>query len=87
MQLSCETILKKWDEMVEKEGSAEIDVWCYLSSMSADVIARAAFGSSYEEGKRLFKLQDQHADLSFQVLRSVTNYLPGFRLAIHIPKQ
>lgn len=79
MQLSCETMLKKWEEMVAEKGSSEIDVWSSLSSMSADVIARAAFGTSYEEGKRLFKLQDQHVIITFQVLRSVTNYIPGWR--------
>ncbi|KMS95487.1 hypothetical protein BVRB_007750 [Beta vulgaris subsp. vulgaris] len=65
--------------MVAEKGSSEIDVWSSLSSMSADVIARAAFGTSYEEGKRLFKLQDQHVIITFQVLRSVTNYIPGWR--------
>lgn len=74
------TMLKEWEQMVAKEGSScEIDVWSSLSFMSADVIARSAFGTSYKEGKRLFKLQDEHVSLSYQMLRSVTNYIPGWR--------
>ncbi|KNA03773.1 hypothetical protein SOVF_205910 isoform A [Spinacia oleracea] len=79
MELSCMTMLKEWEQMVAKEGSScEIDVWSSLSFMSADVIARSAFGTSYKEGKRLFKLQDEHVSLSYQMLRSVTNYIPGW---------
>lgn len=79
MEQSCETILKEWEEKIGGGRSSEIDVWESLSSMSADVIARTAFGTSYKEGKRLFKLQDQHVILTFQVLRSITNYIPGLR--------
>uniref|UniRef100_M1A2X0 Cytochrome P450 n=1 Tax=Solanum tuberosum TaxID=4113 RepID=M1A2X0_SOLTU len=46
----------KWDERIEAEGGkmAEISVGEDLRSLSADVISRACFGSSYFKGKNIF---------------------------------
>ncbi|CAM8891133.1 unnamed protein product [Rhodiola kirilowii] len=45
--------------------------------MMRDVISRTSFGSSYEEGKRMFELQKELADLAIQVVQTL--YIPGWR--------
>ncbi|KAA8533429.1 hypothetical protein F0562_031137 [Nyssa sinensis] len=75
--LSCSEMMSKWEKTVTTEGSCELDVWPYLETMSSDVISRTAFGSSYEEGRRIFKLQKEQAEHMIQVQRSL--YIPGWR--------
>lgn len=58
-------------------GSCEIDAWTFLNSLTGDVISRTAFGSNYEEGKRIFQLLTEQGRLTVQVLRSI--YIPGWR--------
>ncbi|KAJ4976713.1 hypothetical protein NE237_001819 [Protea cynaroides] len=71
-------MVSKWEKLVTLEGSCELDVWPELRNLTGDVISRAAFGSSYEEGKRIFKLQDEQALLFVQSFQ--TAFIPGFRL-------
>ncbi|KAF3442301.1 hypothetical protein FNV43_RR16217 [Rhamnella rubrinervis] len=78
--LSCSEIISKWEELVvsSKDGrSCELDVWPYLQNMTADVISRTAFGSSYEQGRRIFQLQTEIAQLVITITRSI--YIPGWR--------
>ncbi|XP_028095432.1 cytochrome P450 CYP72A219-like [Camellia sinensis] len=49
----------------------------YLDNLTGDVIPRTAFGSSYEEGRTLFELQKEQAELTRQIVQSV--YIPGWR--------
>ncbi|XP_043689496.1 cytochrome P450 CYP72A219-like [Telopea speciosissima] len=73
---SCNEIVNKWEKLVTSEGSCELDVWPELRNLTGDVISRAAFGSSYEEGIRIFKLQDEQAELLVQSFK--TAFIPGF---------
>ncbi|XP_059663286.1 cytochrome P450 CYP72A219-like [Cornus florida] len=75
--LSCSEMLSKWEKMVSEKESCELDVWPYLQTLSSDVISRTAFGSSYEEGTRIFELQREQAELVLQVSQSI--YIPGWR--------
>ena len=74
---SCYDMVSKWESMVSEEGSCDLDVMPYLQQMAADVISRTAFGSSYEKGKKIFKLQTELADLVIQTIMRI--YIPGWR--------
>ncbi|KAM7503154.1 hypothetical protein LguiB_002058 [Lonicera macranthoides] len=63
--------------MVSTNGSFELDVWPYLKTLSSDAISRTAFGSSYEEGRKIFQLQKEQAELAIQAALSL--YIRGLR--------
>ncbi|XAR56403.1 Secologanin synthase [Bertholletia excelsa] len=77
MCLSCCEMISKWEALVLPKGSCEVDVWPYLANLAADVISRTAFGSNYEEGKRIFNLQREQIDIIVKLIRSF--YIPGWR--------
>ncbi|KAG2717993.1 hypothetical protein I3760_03G200100 [Carya illinoinensis] len=74
---SCSEMIERWQKMAGPRGACEVDVWPDLQKFSADVISRAAFGSNYEEGKRLFELQNEMIVLTLEAMQ--TSYIPGFR--------
>nr|WAU86878.1 birch protein [Betula platyphylla] len=74
---SCNDTISQWERLIGEEGSCELDVWPYIENLTGDVISRSAFGSSYTEGKRIFQLQKEHAQLLIKVIQSV--YIPGWR--------
>ncbi|KAH0986438.1 hypothetical protein GBA52_013615 [Prunus armeniaca] len=74
---SCSEMINKWENLVSKESSCELDVWPYLENFTSDVISRAAFGSSYEEGRKIFQLLREEAKIYTVAMRSV--YIPGWR--------
>ncbi|KAL0341172.1 UNVERIFIED_CONTAM: cytochrome [Sesamum radiatum] len=53
---SAESLTKKWEGCIESQGGkmAEIKAEEDLRSVSADVISKACFGSSYLKGKEIF---------------------------------
>ncbi|KAD3641965.1 hypothetical protein E3N88_31189 [Mikania micrantha] len=74
--ISCSEMIRKW-EGITKGRSCEVDVYPYLQTMTSDIISRTAFGSSYEEGRKIFELQCELQKLIVQVLQSM--YIPGSR--------
>ncbi|XP_018491053.1 cytochrome P450 72A15 isoform X2 [Raphanus sativus] len=78
---SCSEVVGKWDKIVSDKGSScEVDVWPGLVSLTADVISRTAFGSSYKEGQRIFELQGELAQLVR--LSFLKAFIPGY---IYLP--
>lgn len=63
--------------MLSNESTCEIDVWPYLQTLSNDAISRTAFGSSFEEGRKIFELQ--HEMLELIIKYAQTAYIPGSR--------
>lgn len=65
--LCCCEMIKKWQGMLlEGKNSCVVDVWPWLQTLTSDVISRTAFGSSYEEGSRVFELQVEQSRLAVQ---------------------
>ncbi|CAN4087292.1 unnamed protein product [Withania somnifera] len=75
-KLTISEILSKWKEIVSKDGTG-IDVWPYLQTLTSDAISRTAFGSNYEEGRKIFELQKEQIQLVLEVTRTI--YIPGRR--------
>ncbi|KAK2970731.1 hypothetical protein RJ640_014221 [Escallonia rubra] len=75
--MSCSEMIAKWEGLVFEKASCELDVWPYLQTLSSDAISRTAFGSSYEEGRLIFELQTEQAELAAQAAQSL--YIPGSR--------
>ncbi|XP_020574472.1 cytochrome P450 CYP72A219-like [Phalaenopsis equestris] len=73
----CDELISRWEGLADSAGVLEINIWSELQSFSGDVISRAAFGSSYKEGRRIFELQGEQSELVMQSNRTL--YIPGFR--------
>ncbi|CAN4097814.1 unnamed protein product [Withania somnifera] len=55
----CDEMINRWEELVSKRGSCELDVADEFLNLGGDVISRAAFGSNIEEGRSIFLLQKE----------------------------
>lgn len=74
---SCSELVNRWEMLIGSKESYELDVWPELQILAADVISRAAFGSSYNDGKRIFQFQSEQTLLVSKALQTI--YIPGFR--------
>ncbi|TKY73204.1 PHYB activation tagged suppressor 1 [Spatholobus suberectus] len=78
MAASVVEMLDKWKAMAEKgEDEVEIEVSEWFQTLTEDVITRTAFGSSYEDGKAVFRLQAQQMVLAADAFQKV--FIPGYR--------
>ena len=74
---TCCNLVDRLKELVSPHGSYELDIAAEFQKFSADVISRTAFGSSYEEGKKIFELQKEQAVLVLEAHQEI--YIPGLR--------
>ena len=74
---SCLGLIDRWKKLGSPQGSHELDVAVEFQNLAGGVIARTGFGSSYEEGKRIFELQKEQAKLVLEAYQNI--YIPGFR--------
>ncbi|XP_054817102.1 cytochrome P450 72A397-like [Prosopis cineraria] len=78
---SCSEMINEWEKMLSPlDGTCEMDVWPWLKNLTKDVISRAAFGSSYEEGRQIFDLLTEQAEL---VMNNLQRYYIPFWRFIH----
>ncbi|XP_044472844.1 cytochrome P450 CYP72A219-like [Mangifera indica] len=77
MHLSCNEMIRKWKILVTNEESCELDIWPDIKALTADVISRTAFGSSFEDGRKIFELITEQINLLNQVFYFF--HIPGWR--------
>ncbi|CAK8563362.1 unnamed protein product [Lathyrus sativus] len=76
MATSVVEMLENWSEMSHK-GEVEIEVSECFQTLTEDVITKTAFGSSYQDGKAIFRLQAQQMVLAADAFQKV--FIPGYR--------
>ncbi|CAL4964535.1 unnamed protein product [Urochloa decumbens] len=75
----CGDLVGRWEGLAAAAGAGEareVDVWPEMQRLTGDVISRAAFGSSYLEGRRIFQLQDEQVRLAMLVANKI--HVPGY---------
>jgi cytochrome P450 len=72
----CTELVHKWEGLAAGDLPCEVDVWPDMQNLTGDVISRAAFGSSYAEGRRIFQLQGKQVELVVQAMS--TMHIPGY---------
>lgn len=74
---ACSDLICRWDDLIANStGTIELDIWSEFQNLSGDVLSRAVFGLSYQEGRKIFLLQ---AEQLVRVLQAFgTNHIPGF---------
>ena len=74
---SCAEMINKWEMTVAETESGELDVWPDIKKLTADVISRAAFGSSFKDGQKIFELLKEQTELVNNMIHSIA--IPGYR--------
>jgi len=77
----CADLVRRWEGLAVGGGggeppSCEVDVWPEMQRLTGDVISRAAFGSSYLEGRRIFELQEEQVRLAMLIANKI--HIPGY---------
>jgi cytokinin trans-hydroxylase len=85
MEKSASSMVDEWEKkMKDGGGNVELEVGDYMTHVTADIIARTAFGSNYEKGKKVFEEQITLLDLTDQRNKQRFTAIPGYRF-LHSP--
>ncbi|KAK9699131.1 hypothetical protein RND81_08G155100 [Saponaria officinalis] len=74
---SIVAMVNEWEQRVPEDGNAEIDVWPHLGRLTGDVISKAAFGTNYGDGVRIFELLSLQKELVLSSLKY--SFVPGYK--------
>ncbi|KAL1816991.1 hypothetical protein ACET3Z_019565 [Daucus carota] len=77
MVASVSKMLEIWEDKRGEKDEVEIEVDKEFQNLSAEILSKTVFGSSFQEGKRIFELQEQQVTLTMRALHTV--YISGFR--------
>jgi cytochrome P450 len=79
MAACTSSMLENWQELVAQADShgKEIDVHVEFSTLTSEIISHAVFGSSYNEGKKVFELQRELQQMVAKVDLSI--FIPGIQ--------
>lgn len=77
MVASATKMLENWEAKIGERDELEIEVQKEFHELSAEIFCRTALGNNFENGKRIFELQQQQEILTNQAMQNV--YIPGFR--------
>jgi cytochrome P450 len=73
----CTELVERWEGLAAAgDAPCEVDVWPDMQNLTGDVISRAAFGSSYLEGRRIFQLQGEQIELVLLAMNKI--HIPGY---------
>lgn len=72
----CTELVNRWEGLATGDEPCEVDVWPQMQNLTGDVISRAAFGSSYLEGRRIFQLQGEQIELTVLAMNKL--HIPGY---------
>lgn len=70
-------LVRRWGNSLGLGDVQEIDVWPEFQNLTGDVISRVAFGSSFSEGTKIFRLQSEQARSAVKMANVM--YIPGYR--------
>jgi hypothetical protein len=83
MEKSASSMVDEWEKKVKDGGgNVELEVGDYMKHVTADIIARTAFGSNYEKGKKVFEEQVTLLDLTDQRNKQRFSAIPGYRFLL-----
>ena len=71
------SMMSEWKAKMEKGGDIEIELSSQFEELTADVISHTAFGSSYEQGKKVFLAQRELQFLAYSTVFNVQ--IPALR--------
>ncbi|KAL3535819.1 hypothetical protein ACH5RR_004280 [Cinchona calisaya] len=75
--MGASSVIEMMDKWFDNGNEVEIEVAEWFQNLTENIVTRAAFGRSYEEGKAIFRLQARQMELASEAFQKVS--IPGYR--------